>query len=65
MRVWRRVQVRPQHLDNGRGLMRGGAILPSVGAAAAALPGLIRKAVDELAEVHQVRCCQQTVHVCV
>jgi len=33
-----------------------GALLPTVGAAAAALPEMVRKAVDELAEVHQV-CC--------
>ncbi|GAX75360.1 hypothetical protein CEUSTIGMA_g2804.t1 [Chlamydomonas eustigma] len=38
-----------------RSLMQEGAVLPAVGAAAAALPALIRKVVGTLADVHQVR----------
>jgi hypothetical protein len=52
-------QVPPQHLEDDRGVMQGGAVLPSVGTAAAALPGLIRKVVNELADVHQVNAKQK------
>ncbi|KAF5842461.1 hypothetical protein DUNSADRAFT_7070 [Dunaliella salina] len=48
-------QVQPAHMDDWRGLLRGCALLASVGAAAAILPGIIRKAVDDLANVHQIR----------
>lgn len=48
------LQVQPPHMDDWRGLLRGCAMLASVGAAAAILPGIIRKAVDDLANVHQV-----------
>ena len=37
-----------------RVLMQEGGMLPGVGAAAAALPGQIRRVVAELADVHQV-----------
>ena len=40
-----------------RALMQEGGMLPGVGAAAAALPGLIRRVVAELADVHQVCVC--------
>ena len=40
-----------------RALMQEGGVLPGVGAAAAALPGQIRRVVAELADVHQVCVC--------
>ena len=39
---------------SSRGLMQEGAVLPGVGAAAAALPGQIREVVAALCDVHQV-----------
>lgn len=40
-----------------RGLMREGAVLPSVGAAAAMVPGVVRRIVAHLAELHHLRHC--------
>ena len=37
-----------------RGLMQEGAVLPGIGAAAASLPGQIRRVVEALGNLHQV-----------
>ncbi len=44
-----------QRAASSRGLMQEGVMLPGVGAAAAAVPGLVRAVAANLAEVHQLR----------